>query len=1087
MKEDILENNKDIKVKCIVKINKVFFTKENEDGSFFSIFSAEIIDTIQGEPFTNNYNCITAKGVTPKLNYNDSYTLIAREVIDKKYGKQYNIIYINNSKPLDNKDEQKVFLRTFCSENIISKMYEMYDNPMKLLENNNIENLIKIKGIGTKMAMKLIDKYNENKDLGNLYVELDKVGLSPRSIKSLLKKFVFPEALISTIRKNPYLLMNYDGVGWKKADSIAEKEGIGRFSEFRVEAFIQYYLEQEANEGNSYIDPHQLMSAILYTIGEDIDRKIIKTVIYNMHNKNVLWWNEKHTKIGLYKYYNLEYNIAKELQRIAEGKNTFELGNWELKVTNMEEKQGWKFTEEQREAIKMALNNQIILINGGAGCVDCDTEYFDGTKWKKIANYTYGDKVLQYNKDSSSELVYPLKYHKLPCDNLWHFSTKYGVDQCLSEEHNVYYITSKNNLYHKTFAEVKKNHEENGFKGRFITTFKYCGTGIKYSDAQIRLLVAVKADGSFKDKRYPSICYVNLKKTRKKKRLIKLLQMNGIDYSFKHYTNGFTMFKFDMFDTEKNYTAKWYNCNLHQFQIIYDEIFYWDGDFEYKNRFFTTIKSDADFIQFVGSVCNKRGIILIQNRRGRVREANNKQYTTKTIDYIVYFTSRNLISLCYDKRSDHTKTPINKYKTVDGYKYCFTVPSHMLVLRRNNKIFITGNCGKSATVAGVLAVLNNKYSFAQTALSGRAASKLQEVTGQEGSTIHRLLGIDQSTGKFLHNKEYPLDSDIIILDEISLVGGSIFYSLLKAIPTGSKLIMLGDDGQLESIGSLNIAKDLINSKYISHITLTKTHRQAEKSAIITESKKVRQGQQIIDKAFNGIEVRGEKQDLELNIYDDKSLTKERVIDYFKKGLVVTNNNIKEVQIIVPMKERGDACVYNLNKLAQKIYNPSNDNKNEIVIGTKESQYILREGDKVLNTKNNYKTVNEDGYEAPIFNGQIGIITDINIADGIISVKFPYVNKRDILLPREAWSSLILGYACTCHKLQGDSSKYVIIGLDYSSYKLLSKQWVYTAITRAEQYCVLCAENNALRYAINQDKVGQKNTFLKEFLDSFKNN
>lgn len=1082
--EKVKESEKEIRIKCIIKISKIFFTKENDDGSFFSIFSAEVINTIQGEPCANSYNCITAKGITPKLNYNDSYTLIAKEVIDKKWGKQYNIIYINNSKPLNNKDEQKIFLRTFCSENIIEEMYKMYKNPIELLKQNNIEKLVKVKGIGTKMALKLVTKYNENKDLGNLYVELDKVGLSPKSINNLLKKFIVPEVLINTIKKNPYLLMNYDGIGWKKADSIAEKEGISQFSEFRVEAFIKYYLTQEANEGNSYIDPHRLMSAILYTIGEDIDRKVIKTVIYKMHNELVLWWNEKHTRIGLYKYYNLEKNIAKELKRIAEGENTFEFGNWELRVAAMEEKQGWKFTKEQKQAIKMALDNQIILINGGAGCVDCDTEYFNGIGWKRIADYTYGDKVLQYNKDGSSELVYPLKYHKLPCNILWHFFTKDGIDQCLSDEHNVYYINSKNNLYHKTFAEIKKDQAKNGFYGKFITTFNYCGKGIKYNDAQIRLMVAIKADGSFKDECHPFVCYMNLKKTWKKKRLIELLHINNIEYSYIQCSNGFTMFKFNVFDNEKTYTPKWYHCNLHQFRIIYDEIFYWNGDYKYRNKFFTTIKSDADFIQFVGAVCRKRGTILINNRR---KETNNKLYNIKTIDYVVHFTPKILIPVCKDKRDIYMKVPINKYKTIDGYKYCFTVPSHMLILRRNNRIFITGNCGKSATVAGVLAVLNNKYSFAQTALSGRAASKLQEVTGKEGSTIHRLLAIDEANGGFSHNEKNPLQYDIIILDEISLVGGNIFYSLLKAIPTGSKLIMIGDDGQLESIGSLNIAKDLINSKYIPHITLTETHRQAQKSAIITESKKVRQGEQIINKYSNGIEIRGEKKDLELNIYSDKSLTRDTIVSYFKKGLAVTNNNINEVQIIVPMKERGDACVYNLNKLAQEIYNPSNKNKNEVSIGIKNLQYILREGDKVLNTKNNYTTVNADGHESPIFNGQIGIITNINTSDRIISVNFPYVSKKDILLPREAWNSLILGYACTCHKLQGDSSKYVIIGLDYSSYKLLSKQWVYTAITRAEKYCVLCAENNALRYAISQDKVSQKNTFLRQFLDSFIDN
>lgn len=176
----------------------------------------------------------------------------------------------------------------------------------------------------------------------------------------------------------------------------------------------------------------------------------------------------------------------------------------------------------------------------------------------------------------------------------------------------------------------------------------------------------------------------------------------------------------------------------------------------------------------------------------------------------------------------------------------------ILLTLDNNVSIITGGAGvgKSSSVSGVLRVLGN-YSFAQCALSGRAAARLTEVTHSEGMTIHRLLAISSAGIGF--NEENPLPFDIIILDEVSMVGAEIFLLLLKAIPTGSKLIMLGDDGQLESIGLCNVFKDMLDSGVVPVSRLTKIHRQAAKSAIITESIKVRNQQDLIPDGWVGHE------------------------------------------------------------------------------------------------------------------------------------------------------------------------------------------------------------------------------------------
>ena len=334
-----------------------------------------------------------------------------------------------------------------------------------------------------------------------------------------------------------------------------------------------------------------------------------------------------------------------------------------------------------------------------SGCVDCDTEYFNGFQWVKISNYKNNDKVLQYNKDGTAELVNPLEYHKHPAEYLWHFKTERGINQCLSDEHDIVYINDRNlqnmELVKEPFKQFKDKHNQlkGGHKGKIITTFKYDGEGIDLSDEQIRVMVAIIADGSFvheyKDR---DICKVNLKKARKKERLEKILHDANIEYEKRKPLNGYQMYIFKAPRIERSYTPYWYKCNKKQLEIIADEVLHWDGCTNNRRCFCTTVKESADFVQFVFSSLGQRATIMTYNRVGRQREIDGKIYTTKSIDYVVIISSqRPLIGIFNNKK----KVGIQKYKTLDGYKYCFTVPSGMLVLRRGDKIFITGNSGKS--------------------------------------------------------------------------------------------------------------------------------------------------------------------------------------------------------------------------------------------------------------------------------------------------------------------------------------------------------------------------------------------------------
>ena len=274
--------------------------------------------------------------------------------------------------------------------------------------------------------------------------------------------------------------------------------------------------------------------------------------------------------------------------------------------------------------------NSLTVLTGKAGCVDCDTEFFNGHEWKRIADFKQGDKVLQYNDDGTAELVSPLVYVKSPCDKLWHFKTKYGLDQCLSDDHNVYYRTNDKRLVTKKFSEIRKIHEsrKRGFSGQFYCSFEYGGKGVNLTDTVIK-----------------AFC-------------ITFVHQNG------EYGSFCTAFS-------KMLAESWYDCTYRQLCVICDTLMLLRG---YGN-FSTTSKEVADFIQFAFTATHHSANIY----------ADGEMYN-------VIVSSRKMATMA---DMDGGKAKIEEYTTKDGFMYCFTVPSHKWVMRRNNKIVVTGNSGKS--------------------------------------------------------------------------------------------------------------------------------------------------------------------------------------------------------------------------------------------------------------------------------------------------------------------------------------------------------------------------------------------------------
>ena len=317
------------------------------------------------------------------------------------------------------------------------------------------------------------------------------------------------------------------------------------------------------------------------------------------------------------------------------------------------------------------------------GCVDCDTEYFNGVKWKKISDFTAGERVLQYNKNGTATLEYPKKFHVYNSNALWHVTSQ-RLDMCISEYHNVVYRTTGNGeIKIKPFHDIRlammRNKE--GFCGNIPKTFEYSGKGINLTEWQIRLMVAVFADGSFPGKESCQCCF-GIKKKRKIKRLEMLLAKNNIKYRKR---KEFYIFGAPM--REKHYPLEWYNMSKEQLEIVLDEMKHWDGcQFEkgHMPSFSTTSKRDADFIQFAYTATGYAAYITVRDRRGTQKYIKDHWIKSEKVSY-------NVCSGVKSKIVSLRKGHVQLYHTKDGKMYCFTMKSGMWVMRRNNKIIVTGN------------------------------------------------------------------------------------------------------------------------------------------------------------------------------------------------------------------------------------------------------------------------------------------------------------------------------------------------------------------------------------------------------------
>lgn len=361
--------------------------------------------------------------------------------------------------------------------------------------------------------------------------------------------------------------------------------------------------------------------------------------------------------------------------------------------------------------------------------------------------------------------------------------------------------------------------------------------------------------------------------------------------------------------------------------------------------------------------------------------------------------------------------------------------------------------GKTTTTLGIIeAYQAAKCKIVLAAPTGRAAKRMSEATGMEAKTIHRLLEYKPAEG-YQKNEENPLEGDVLILDECSMIDIILMYNVLKAIPEHMTLILVGDTDQLPSVGAGNVLKDIISSEQVPVVRLTRIFRQAQGSKIIMNAHRINHGEAIDLKG-------GKDSDFFFASKETNEEVVETLVQYCTKNLprYYHVDAFKDIQVLTPM-QRGICGAANLNQVLQAAMNPS-----EIYLRRAGTQYRLH--DKVMQIRNNY--------DKEVFNGDIGTIQKVDMEERELVVNF---DGREVVYDVSELDELTLAYATTIHKSQGSEYPIVVMPFTMSHFIMLQRNLLYTGVTRAKKILVLVGEKRAVMYAINNETTTTRNTKL----------
>ena len=498
------------------------------------------------------------------------------------------------------------------------------------------------------------------------------------------------------------------------------------------------------------------------------------------------------------------------------------------------------------------------------------------------------------------------------------------------------------------------------------------------------------------------------------------------------------------------------------------------------------IQDSEKLLELNGEIIKECVMMLVYNQKIHIEKVNNENL----IYLMPYYLAENGVCSQIVKLSQYEFEDLkididNEINVLEEDKKIKLAEKQILAVKESvnsGVLIITGGpgTGKTTTINAIIDIFeNNGKSVTLAAPTGRAAKRMSETSNKEAKTIHRLLEMGFSTDDdltFFKDEEDPINSDVIIVDEVSMVDIILMYNLLRAIKLGTRVILVGDSDQLPSVGAGNVLKDMINSNIINVVKLNEIFRQAQESMIIVNAHKINNGEPLYlnTKGKDFFFIRKSTNEEILN--EIIGLVNERLPKFYKV------DKLKDIQVLSSMR-KGELGVTNLNIELQKYLNK----KEKFKVEESFSKRLFRVGDKVMQVKNNYtkKWETEDQKESGegIYNGDIGYVYHIDKDKKTIYILFDQTKIVSYLY--DELDEIDHSFCTTIHKSQGSEFPVVVLPIAWAPPMLLSRNLLYTAVTRAKKLVVLVGDVKYLEYMIKNNRVNQRYSNLGYKLNKFK--
>jgi exodeoxyribonuclease V alpha subunit len=522
-------------------------------------------------------------------------------------------------------------------------------------------------------------------------------------------------------------------------------------------------------------------------------------------------------------------------------------------------------------------------------------------------------------------------------------------------------------------------------------------------------------------------------------------------------------------------------------------------------KYILTLSTSNGHVYLPRQTLMDEGMNLLNVPQGLVEDALTTLITSKQLvvdqidkDYAVYLSTfyyselgvaKRLIELSMQMVNDDfdfIEDEIRQYEKSNSISFAEEQKAAIIEGVKNGVCVITGGpgTGKTTIIKCIIKIFEKRGMFIVLAApTGRAAKRITETTGYEAKTIHRLLEMEFMAGEngtsFSKDEGNPVETDVIIIDEASMVDILLMNSLLKAVSPSTRLIVVGDVDQLPSVGPGNVLRDIIESHAISVVRLNRIFRQSGESLITLNAHKINNGEMPVlndrEKDFFFIQKNNPT-----NIVEEILELASKRLPSFKGGF----NELKDIQVLSPMR-KGEAGIYNLNLRLQEILNPPSEGKNEKSF----RDYTFREGDKIMQIKNNYNIEwisSEESGEIKgtgVYNGDIGYVQSIDNENQRITISF---DEKLVTYDFTNLDELELAYGITIHKSQGSEFPVVVIPVTYGPPMLMAKNLIYTGVTRAKKLVVLVGMKQALMNMVKNNTIIERYSGLKHRILNYLN-